>query len=199
MGSPFEMFVPTPPERSARFLWGTVTNLTPLAVRIDNETTSLYINSNVAGPLSVGARVLVLIAGLDRTIIGPPLQRFYSTSRITNQGSITTETTLGALELIAPRRGNVRLQFACQTYSSDVNDLVSIAIKRNGAVVTQGVQRANSGVQNQSNLYALPALAIAQPGDVFTVTAQRAAGIGSITVAGSPEAPVIFALEYTEV
>ena len=53
--------------------WATVTATSPLRVRVDGEPAPLDVTpENLAGPLTVGARVLVRFADSTLYIEGPP-------------------------------------------------------------------------------------------------------------------------------
>lgn len=71
--------------------WATVTSLDPLRVRPDGSTEVLEATpDNLAGPLAVGARVMIQVHGRKIVLFGPPVRVVQHGSDVTTNGDVIT-------------------------------------------------------------------------------------------------------------
>ena len=70
MTNPLDLLLPVTPPTPDRHVYGTVTATNPLRVRLDSDSVSLPVAPTTLATLANGDRVLVLVKGLQRIILG---------------------------------------------------------------------------------------------------------------------------------
>ena len=70
MTNPLDLLLPVTPPPPDRHVYGTVTATSPLRVRLDSDSVSLPIAPTTLADVVVGDRVMVLVKGLQRIVLG---------------------------------------------------------------------------------------------------------------------------------
>lgn len=113
-------------------------------------------------------------------------------NKTTNTGSITTtETTVHSVTVTVPAGRYIEVSFSCMTYSTVATDVLMMALKEGSTQLMQAPNHANS-VNAETSKYQFGSVFLTPSAGSHTYLLRcvRAAGTGTITVAGSTADPV---------
>jgi len=132
---------------------------------------------------------------------GFAVRNYGAVQSTTAQGSITTTPVAVpgiSLPITMPDNGRLRFQGQVVTYSSSVNDVVSIRLLDGGSEVWSWSVRANSGIATASTGHAHTLIAeadVATGAHTYTLDVARVVGSGNVTIGPTSNSPNLLSID----